>query len=211
MPDSSRLVMSQGPQPGQTFMLDQDTISLGRDPSNNIVIDSPQASRQHARITRQGNLMVIEDLGSTNGTFVNGVRLTDPHTLANNDVLGLGDAVRLTYYGASAEAGAGIAETETLVGQPSAPHQRATAAPPPSQPAPQPAWSAPAPPPPSPVAPPSYRTPPKKSNIGRWIGCGCVALIVLACVGSGVFIWYAPASFWQTLIDFGIPIPALPF
>ncbi|OQY20253.1 MAG: hypothetical protein B6I34_08780 [Anaerolineaceae bacterium 4572_32.1] len=102
MSNDSRLVMNQGPQPGQTFMIDKDLVTLGRDPSSELVINDPQASRQHARITRRGNLEVIEDLGSTNGTFVNGVRLTDPHTLTNGDVIGLGDSIRLTYYGSGA-------------------------------------------------------------------------------------------------------------
>jgi hypothetical protein len=98
MTEGAWLVMSQGPQPGQTFMLDRDWITVGRDPTNEIVINDPQVSRQHSRITRQGKTTVIEDLGSTNGTFANGMRLTGPHVLATGDVIGLGDGVKLTYY-----------------------------------------------------------------------------------------------------------------
>jgi len=114
MIDGSWLVMSQGPQPGQTFMLDRDWLSIGRDPSNDIVINDPQVSRQHARVTRQGQMVVIEDLGSTNGTFANGVRLTGPHVLSNGDVIGLGDGVTLTYY----EVGIAADIAETVVGRP---------------------------------------------------------------------------------------------
>jgi predicted component of type VI protein secretion system len=114
MIDGSWLVMSQGPQPGQTFMLDRDWLTLGRDPSNDIVINDPQVSRQHARITRQGQMVVIEDLGSTNGSFANGVRLTGPHVLSNGDVIGLGDGVTLTYY----EVGITADIAETVVGHP---------------------------------------------------------------------------------------------
>ncbi len=179
MTDDFRLVMSQGPQPGQTFPLDKDSLTLGRDPGNDIVINDPQVSRQHARITRQGGLMVIEDLGSTNGTFVNGMRLTGPHTLVSGDVIGLGDAVTLTYHGAS------VAVTRTIVGQPAA-----------------------APPPPSYAPPPPIEE--EKSKTGLWVGCGCLVLI-LACIVAALFVWYAPASFWQALIDLGIPVPAWPF
>jgi predicted component of type VI protein secretion system len=133
-------------------MLDQDWLTLGRDPSNDVEINDPQISRQHARITRQGKMMVIEDLGSTNGTFANGVRLTGPHVMANGDVIGLGDAVTLTYY----EEGL-TDSTETVVG-------RVTAAPPPlsyelpsqspQPPSPPPQAAVPPPPPPQAAAPP---------------------------------------------------------
>lgn len=197
MTDDLRLVMSQGPQPGQPFPLDKDVLTLGRAPGNDIVINDPQVSRQHARITRQGELMVIEDLGSTNGTFVNGMRLRGPHTLASGDVIGLGDAVTLIYYGV------GIAVTETIVGQLAAPPPRYAPPSPPPQPAPPPAYAAA----PSPAMPLVEE---KKSKTWPWVGCGCLVLI-LACLAVGLFVWYAPASFWQVLIDLGIPVPTWPF
>jgi len=98
MNGSFKLVMNRGPQTGQTFVLDQDLLILGRDPSSSIVINDPEVSRQHARITRYGGQIVIEDLRSSNGTFVNGMRLTGPRTLANGDVIGLGGVVTLTCY-----------------------------------------------------------------------------------------------------------------
>jgi pSer/pThr/pTyr-binding forkhead associated (FHA) protein len=93
------LAMVQGPQPGQIFELPHSTISIGRDPGNHVMIDDAQVSRQHARIVPQGGLMVLEDLGSTNGTTVNGLRISSPHTLAHGDEIGLGDNVTLTFYG----------------------------------------------------------------------------------------------------------------
>jgi hypothetical protein len=202
MTEGSRLVMSQGPQPGQTFMLDQDLISLGRDPGSDIVISDPQISRKHARIRRQAGLLVIEDVGSTNGTFVNGVRLIDPHTLVNGDVINLGDAVTLTYHGQD------IAVTERTAEQPAVSPAPPSHAPPP--PSPPPAQAA-APPPAYAAAPPSAAQPveEQKSRTSLWVGLGCLGLI-LACIAVGLFVWYAPASFWQTLIDLGIPIPAWP-
>ena len=195
MTDGFRLVMSQGPQPGQTFSLEKDSTSLGRDPGNDITIDDPQVSRQHARIMRQGGLMVIEDLGSTNGTFVNGVRLTGSHTLASGDMIGLGDVVALTYYGV------GIAATETVVRQPATAPPSPSYAPSPSVPPPPPAFTA---------AYPSSPVEEQRSRTWLWVGCGCLVLI-LACVAVALFVWYAPASFWQTLSDLGIPIPIWPF
>ena len=93
------LLMGQGPKPGQVFELPRNTVSIGRDPGNPVVIDDPQVSRQHARITPQGGLMILEDLGSTNGTTVNGLRISAPHTLAHGDEIGLGDNVTFTFHG----------------------------------------------------------------------------------------------------------------
>jgi predicted component of type VI protein secretion system len=202
MSGSSRLVMSRGPQPGQTFVLDQALLILGRDPNSDIVISNPQISRKHARITRQGGRIVLEDLGSTNGTFVNGVRLTEPHTLENGDTIGLGDVATLTYYGTS------VAATEVLGDQP--PASSAPPSYPPSTFEPTPAYAAPPAPPAEGAAAPPFVQEEKKSRTGLWIGCGCLVLI-LACVAVGLFVWYAPASFWQALIDLGIPVPTWPF
>jgi len=202
MTDYPRLVMNQGPQPGQMFVLDQEMTSLGRDPGNDIVINDPQISRKHSRITRQGASMVLEDVGSTNGTFVNGMRLTSPHTLDSGNVVGLGDAVTLTYHGR----GVGIATTEPLAEQPAfsaMPEEYEPDFPPP----PPPAYTPAPPPPPPSAASPVEET---KSRTRLWIGCGCVA-IALACVAVALFLWFAPASFWQALIDFGIPVPTWPF
>jgi hypothetical protein len=152
---------------------------------------------------RQGDLMVIEDLGSTNGTFVNGMRLTSPHTLANGDVIGLGDAVRLTYYGAGTDAGMGIAETETLVGKPAAPPPTIPQPPPPLAYAPPPAYAA-APPPAYAAAPPVEE---RKSKAWLWMGCGCLVLLVIAAC-SGVFVLdylgILPPIFYQPLFWLGL-------
>ena len=96
---SRRLVMSRGPHRSQVFLLDREGMTLGRHASNNIVVDHQEVSRHHARITRQGQAMVIQDMGSANGTFVNSVRLTAPCPLTNGDVIGLGQegAVQFTY------------------------------------------------------------------------------------------------------------------
>ncbi len=200
MTDNSRLVVDQGPEPGQTFILSKDSLTIGRDPHNDIAISDPQISRQHARIVRQDNLMVLEDVGSTNGTFANGVRLTGPHALTNGDVVGLGDAVTLTYYGS------GSAMTEPLAGRASATIEQPSYEPPPSPP--PPAYAAP-------PSPPAYAaTPPieepieeKKRKTGLWIGCGCLLLlIILACVGVFVldYLELLPPIFYEPLRWLGL-------
>lgn len=72
--------------------LDGSAVALGRSPGG-VRIDDPYASERHARIERGGTDWVLVDLGSTNGTFLNAVRLTEPATLAAGDQIGIGDTV----------------------------------------------------------------------------------------------------------------------
>lgn len=192
MTDGSRLVMSQGPQPGHTFMLDQDFITLGRDPSNDIVISDPQVSRQHARLRRQGNVMMIEDAGSTNGTFVNGMRLLGPHTLVDGDVISLGDAATLIYHGADAALTAPMAERPTVA--PAPPTYEPQPAPPP------PAYAA---------APPAAAEPVEEETRMTWLwaALGCLALLIAAaCVAVFVldYLKLLPAIFYEPLRWLGV-------
>jgi predicted component of type VI protein secretion system len=201
MTEGFRLVMTKGPQPGQTFNLDQDMTNMGRGPSNEIVINHAQVSRQHARLTRQGGTMVLEDLGSTNGTYVNGVRLTAPQTLNNGDVIGLGDTVTFTFHGPT------VGAEDTVVARPSAQVSRPDTVVAPPSPSPPRAESPPA----YAAAPsPSYTPPPStveesEEKPGRtwvWIGCGClVLLVVLACVGVFVldYLQVLPPAFYEPL------------
>ncbi|MFC2023838.1 FHA domain-containing protein, partial [Chloroflexota bacterium] len=69
---------------------------VGRSPSSHLVLNSATASRRHAWVWLQGASAVIEDLGSTHGTYVNGQLVTVPRALAPNDVITVGDA-RLTF------------------------------------------------------------------------------------------------------------------
>ena len=69
--------------------------TLGRDISNDIVINDRETSRHHLRLVRSGDTMTIEDLGSTNGTFVNGKRVSGVTPLQNGDMIGLGETVTL--------------------------------------------------------------------------------------------------------------------
>ncbi len=92
-----QLIMRQGPQPGEILSLNKQMMAIGRDGRYDIVIIDPEVSRQHARLTLQPEGYLLEDLGSTNGTFVNGARLTQPHLLTDGDQVGLGETVVLDY------------------------------------------------------------------------------------------------------------------
>ena len=79
--------------PGRSFALDAIT-PLGRDVNNAIVVDDPFASAEHAVLTFRGRAWYVEDLGCTNGTFVNGRRSTGVAPLGFGDELQIGQ-VRL--------------------------------------------------------------------------------------------------------------------
>lgn len=67
--------------------------TLGRAPSCDLVVAGRIVSRVHARIERDGPRYLLIDVGSANGTFINGNRISQPHLLAHNDAIGLGTAL----------------------------------------------------------------------------------------------------------------------
>jgi pilus assembly protein CpaF len=90
---SFKLSVRQGPRPNLVFELDKPSYVIGREAGNDLVIEDPQVSRRHAQLTQQGSSYLIEDIGSTNGTYVNGKRVTAPTLLMNGDMVGLADTV----------------------------------------------------------------------------------------------------------------------
>jgi len=94
---SFQLVMKSGPTPGKIFPLERNEIHLGRDISNQILINDAEVSRHHLRLILQAGGYVIEDLGSTNGTFVNGQRLVGLRTLHSGDTITAGENVSLVF------------------------------------------------------------------------------------------------------------------
>ncbi|UCF02077.1 MAG: FHA domain-containing protein, partial [Deltaproteobacteria bacterium] len=69
------LFLIKGIEPDQVYRLEEDEIIIGRDKSCQIALEGRTISRHHARIVRHEEDLFIEDLGSANGTFVNGVRV----------------------------------------------------------------------------------------------------------------------------------------
>ena len=168
-----QFVMRSGPTPGVTFPLEGDQLIIGRDAVNAVGINDAEVSRKHARLTFQGGKYVIEDLGSTNGTFVNGQRLVSSTVLKPGDVVSLGEQIVLMYEGLAADGGA------TMIGR--------KAVRPAPAPAPAAQYSAP------PAAAPSSGSPAR--NLPIFIALGVLALI---CV-CGAALWYIDSNYmWCT-------------
>ena len=74
-----------------------DVITIGRAVENDIVITSKRVSREHARVSRQGQRVLLEDLRSTNGTYLNDERVLVPIDLRDGDRVSIGDVV-LVYH-----------------------------------------------------------------------------------------------------------------
>lgn len=176
MASQFQLIMRTGPTPGATFTLEGDQLNIGRDSTNEITINDAEVSRRHARLTFQGGKYVLEDLGSTNGTFVNGQRLAGPRVLKAGEVVSFGEQIVLVFEVVTSDPGA------TMVSP------RAAAVPSASRPA------TPPPPPPAeyvgsvPASPASSdSTPAKKTNLTPII-IGVVILLVICCCIS-VILW----------------------
>ena len=88
-----RLVVERAPghEPGMIYDLDADLV-LGRGDRAEIQLDDPFASARHARVYEQGNIVVIEDLGSTNGTYLNEELLETARPLHPGDRVRIGES-----------------------------------------------------------------------------------------------------------------------
>ena len=89
--------MRSGPTVGKTYPLDAQEITIGRDAVNTITINDAEVSRKHARMELRGSAYVIQDLGSTNGTFVNGTRVSAMQVLNPGDTVAFGEGIVLVY------------------------------------------------------------------------------------------------------------------
>ncbi len=196
---SFQLTMRTGPAPGKIFALSQDEISIGRDVSNDFIINDVEVSRRHARLSYQGTQFIIEDLGSTNGTFINGQRLSAPYVLRPGDVILLGENVTLVFEETAFDPDATVASPAL-----------AAASPAPPQASPQDYE------PPSPAIPSAPtgdlegklpQQPPQKSGKVPCLAIGCVSVILLCVVVVGA-LWYIDSHYlWCTVAPF---IPGCP-
>lgn len=96
IPRLPRLVITAGTGEGREFKL-RAKATLGRAPDNDIILEDPKVSRHHAVIAFTEERYSITDLDSANGTFVNGIRVSESYPLRAKDVISVGDT-ELTFY-----------------------------------------------------------------------------------------------------------------
>jgi len=92
-----QFVMRSGPTTGKIYPLEAPEIIIGRDASNGVAINDAEISRKHAKLSLHGSAYVIQDLGSTNGSFVNGQRITGTQVLNPGDTVSFGENIVLMY------------------------------------------------------------------------------------------------------------------
>ena len=198
-----QLVMHSGPTPGKIFPLEGDIITIGRESENGIVINDAEVSRKHTQFVFQGGKYIITDLGSTNGTFINGQRLTGQHILQPGEVISLGEQINLLF-----EAIVQVDPNATMI---SAGHAapvatpRPAATPPPMRPAvepvSQPVYAGQVPSGPAPAVPA-----PAKIGNSRMILIIVIALLLCLVCGCIGFLWWVDAnSMWCKVLPFLFP------
>ncbi|MCK9794213.1 FHA domain-containing protein [Isoptericola sp. 4D.3] len=89
----TRLVVTTGPLTGTTLPLSTASILIGRSPGCTLVLDDDYSSSRHARIFPQGDQWFVEDLGSTNGTFIGDTQVSGPVPLAPGVGVRIGQSV----------------------------------------------------------------------------------------------------------------------
>lgn len=86
---SGRLIERGGERTGLVHVLGSDVTTIGRSEENQIAFPSDHISRRHAEVRWDGSVYVLHDLGSKNGTFLNGSRITEPQPLQHGDTVSL--------------------------------------------------------------------------------------------------------------------------
>jgi len=94
--DRAVLVRMDDVHPGHVTLADGPELRIGRHPTSSLILDDEGISRSHARITRRGNAFIIEDLKSSNGTYVNGLRI-ETAEIADGALIQLGPRVKFRF------------------------------------------------------------------------------------------------------------------
>lgn len=87
------IVQIHGPELGKKYALQETEFTIGREEGNHIVVDLDNVSRRHAMIIRKQGRMLVKDLGSTNGTYLNDQEVTQETALRSGDLIKVGGSI----------------------------------------------------------------------------------------------------------------------
>jgi predicted component of type VI protein secretion system len=204
-----QFVMRSGPTPGKVFPLEGPEIIIGRDNTSSMMINDAEVSRKHTRLVWQSLGYVIEDLGSTNGTFIDGQRLTAPYVLRGGETVTLGENIVLVYESTADPDATVLTTSASAVKQAIAEAQAKAETPKPEvprTPTPSQPVSTPVPPAPSRPAPFSSTSgqpvAPKKSRKSMVILLVIVLGLLCICGFIAIYLYRAPISFWCDNLSF---------
>ncbi|CUS02731.2 protein of unknown function [Candidatus Promineifilum breve] len=204
-----RLQMQNGPEPGRSYELQGDSLTIGRYPLADIVIDDPDVGYRHALLTRQGATYRIADLGCDAGTYVNGRRVgAEPVALAPGDVILLGARLSAAFLSAGPVIIDQIMEQAADDAPPAEPPVEAengeSGAMVDEEPWATPALAplaaevrSPIHPEPLPAMPPP---PPKRTNRLAWITAGCLLMLLACCCASSLFMYFIAGDWLLNLL-----------
>jgi pSer/pThr/pTyr-binding forkhead associated (FHA) protein len=203
-----RFVMRSGPTIGKVYPLEADEISIGRDATNTVAINDAEVSRRHARMELRGTAYVLQDLGSTNGTFVNGTRVSGMQVLNSGDTVSFGEGIVLAYESVM-DMNATVLSSkpaQTAVQRPApAPVSAPAPTPPPVyKPAPPPAYSGQVPAGPVPM-PPAPAVAKARKKFPVWIII-LIILLLIICGCVGFFLVIDRFSLWCKVLPFLVPL-----
>jgi pSer/pThr/pTyr-binding forkhead associated (FHA) protein len=174
-PALAKFVVRSGTQKGERLLVKVPIVNIGRADYNDLVLADESVSSQHAKLTRREGVWILTDLGSTNGTMVDGEKVAEDTPLAPGCFVRFGD-IQLVFEPTDDDAGVNAPKATRAmqaVKLPMPPAAPAAAAPPPPPP-PAPA----APPAPAPPAPPAAPPAPEKKK--GWFPFVLAALVLPA-------------------------------
>lgn len=187
--ENYQLVVRRGPKPGQVYPLLAPTITVGRDPMSDIVLNDPEVSRYHAQLVETADGYEIHDMGSTNGTYVAGKRLGDEPVLlrAGQDVaFGSGIFLMVEMVGGETNPFDDDFAPETAVS-----NQFSSSSPAePPMPLPQDYYEKSPPPPPPPLVPTPNDEAARKRKQLITIVVAAIVLLCLCCILTVVVMYY---------------------
>lgn len=207
-----QLITRKGPQPGRVFPLLASRISIGRDPMSDITLNDPEVSRNHVQLTQTPSGYQIQDMGSTNGTFIDGQQLgSEAILLSPGQEIAFGSGVTLTYELVEQGADEPFLEDSFMdeAFEPETAVLEDAPAPNPHYQAPQPSYPPNPAPAQQPLVPATDENAARKKKRTVSIIIAVILLLILCCCGFIAFMWFYGGDWLLQQLDLAMILPAV--